>query len=236
MSAEGLRAVIEGEGTRGVHGPRRGPVSLTQATEKGAVYALEEVEALTGVARSFGLATHMDGARFANAVAHLGCTPAEASWKAGVDALSFGGTKNGLLGVEAMVLFDPAKAEELEYRRKRGAQLFSKHRYLAAQMAAYLANDLWLETAHTANAAAAALARGVEAAGGRLPAPQQSNLIFVDLPRAAHRRLKAAGAQYHIHSGPLDGDDPEEMLTARLVCDWSAREEDIARFCELAAG
>ncbi|QDC08433.1 low specificity L-threonine aldolase [Oceanicola sp. D3] len=236
ISPADLEAVIANEGTRGVHGPKRGPVSLTQATEKGAVYTLEEVAALTGVARRFGLATHMDGARFANAVTHLGCTPAEASWKAGVDALSFGGTKNGLLGVEAMVLFDPAKGEELEYRRKRGAQLFSKHRYLAAQMSAYLTNDLWLETANTANAAAAALARGIEAAGGRLLAPQESNLIFADLPRAAHQRLKAAGAEYHIYVGELDGDDPDEMLTARLVCDWSAREADIARFCEIAAG
>ncbi|SIO10461.1 threonine aldolase family protein [Vannielia litorea] len=236
MTPGDLRAAIAAEGTRGVHGPRRGPVSITQATEKGAVYTLDEVRALTGVAKDFGLAVHMDGARFANAVAHLGCTAAEASWKAGVDALSFGGTKNGLMGVEAMVLFDPAKAEELEYRRKRGAQLFSKHRYLAAQMSAYLTNGLWLESARTANAAAAALARGVEAAGGRLHAPQESNLLFADLPRAAHRRLKAAGAQYYLMAGELEGDDPEEMLTARLVCDWSLREEDIARFCELAAG
>ena len=233
---EALAATIGAEGTRGVHGPKRGPVSLTQTTEKGAVYSLSELAALTTVARGFGLATHMDGARFANAVAHLGCTPAEASWKAGIDALSFGGTKNGLLGVEAMVLFDPEKAEELEYRRKRGAQLFSKHRYLAAQMSAYLTNDLWMETANTANAAAAALARGVEAAGGRLLAPQESNLIFADLPRAAHQRLKAEGAEYHIYVGDLEGDDPEEMLTARLVCDWNAKEADITRFCELAAG
>ncbi|MBY6155278.1 low specificity L-threonine aldolase [Vannielia litorea] len=236
MAPNDLRAAIAAEGTRGVHGPRRGPVSITQATEKGAVYTLAELKALTGVAKDFGLTTHMDGARFANAVAHLGCSPAEASWKAGVDALSFGGTKNGLMGVEAMVLFDPAKAEELEYRRKRGAQLFSKHRYLAAQMNAYLTRDLWLETARTANAAAAALARGVEAAGGRLHAPQESNLLFVDLPRAAHQRLKAAGAEYYIMAGELEGDDPNEMLTARLVCDWSVREEDIAQFSELAAG
>ncbi|MCO6383580.1 low specificity L-threonine aldolase [Oceanicola sp. 502str15] len=236
MAPGDLRAAIEAEGTRGVHGPRRGPVSITQATEKGAVYTLEELRALSGVARDHGLGVHMDGARFANAVAHLGCTPAEASWKAGVDALSFGGTKNGLMGVEAMVLFDPTKAEELEYRRKRGAQLFSKHRYLAAQMGAYLTGGLWLESARTANAAAAALARGVEGAGGRLHAPQESNLLFADLPRAAHQRLKAAGASYYLMAGTLEGDDPDEMLTARLVCDWSVTEAEIARFCELAAG
>jgi len=236
ISPQALRAAIEGEEVRGVHGPKRGPVALTQATEKGAVYSLEELAALSGLAKEFGLPVHMDGARFANALVHLGCTPAEMTWKAGVTALSFGGTKNGLMGVEAMVLFDPEKAEELEYRRKRGAQLFSKGRYLAAQMQAYLEDDLWLESARTANARAAQLARGVEAAGGRLVAPQQSNLIFADLPRRVHRRLMGEGAVYHIWEGSLEGDDPEEMLTARLVCDWSIGENDVARFCEIAAG
>ncbi|MDF1873327.1 low specificity L-threonine aldolase [Vannielia sp.] len=231
MSPDALRRAIEGEGNRGVHGPRRGPVSITQVTEKGALYTLDEVRALCDLAKSYGLATHMDGARFANAVAALGCTPAEASWKAGVDALSFGGTKNGLMAVEAMVLFDPAKAEELDYRRKRGAQLFSKQRYLAAQMQAYLDGGLWLEMAQSANANAARLAAGIEAGGGRLHAAQESNLIFADLPRATHRRLKAAGAQYHL-SGSLDGAG-DEMLEARFVADWSLSEALVDQFIAL---
>lgn len=236
ITPESLRAAISASASGSVHNARPGPLSLTQATEKGTVYSLEELHRLTTIARDAGISTHMDGARFANAVAHLGCTPAEASWKAGVDALSFGGTKNGLMGVEAMVLFNPEKGRELEYRRKRGAQLFSKHRYLAAQMCAYLSDDLWLQSAHAANDSAAALAKGLEAAGGRLLAPQQSNLLFVDLPRHVHRRLRQAGASYYLMSGALEGDDADEMLTARLVCDWSVAEEDVARFCEIAAG
>lgn len=236
ISPEELRAAVAANAGGSIHNARSGPVSLTQATEKGAVYSLGELQDLTAIARDAGIPTHMDGARFANALAHLGCTPAEASWKAGVDALSFGGTKNGLMGVEAMVLFDPEKGRELEYRRKRGAQLFSKHRYLAAQMSAYLGDELWLHSARAANASAAALAKGLEAAGGQLLAPQQSNLLFVDLPRSVHRRLKQAGANYYLMSGVLDGEDPDELLTARLVCDWSVTEDDVARFCEIAAG
>ena len=117
-----------------------------------------EVARLAGMARQHGLPVHMDGARFANALVHLGCTPAELTWRAGVDVLSFGGTKNGCLGVEAVVLFEPARAWEFELRRKRGGHLFSKHRFLSAQMEAYLADGLWLELARRANARAAQLA------------------------------------------------------------------------------
>src|SRR5690606_27931465 len=134
MTPDALHKSISAEGSRGVHGPQRGPVSLTQATEKGTVHSLAELQALTAVAADFGLKTHMDGARFANALVHLGCTAAEMTWKSGIDTVSFGGTKNGLMGVEAAVIFDPALAWEFELRRKRGAHLFSKHRYLSAQM------------------------------------------------------------------------------------------------------
>jgi threonine aldolase len=179
----------------------------------------------------------MDGARFTNALVRLGCSPAEMTWKAGVDAVSFGGTKNGLMGVEAAVIFDPALAWEFELRRKRGAHLFSKHRYLAAQMEAYLEGDLWLEMAARANAACDRLARGLkQVQGASFHYEPQANIIFAEWSRAGHRRLHAAGAQYYLWSGSLDGGPDDEALTARLVTDWSASEAGIDRFVELARG
>lgn len=230
MTPEALRASIAGEEARGVHGPQRGPVSITQVTERGSVYSLDELTALSAVAKDFDLPVHLDGARFANALVALGCTPAEMTWKAGVDVVSFGGTKNGCMGVEAVVFFDPEKAWEFELRRKRGAHLFSKHRYLSAQMAGYLQNDLWLETARQANANCARLAEGLKAKGaGFLHAPQ-ANMIFATLPRATHQRLHDAGAKYYIWEGSLDGDDPNEALAMRLVCDWSVGAEGVDTF------
>lgn len=221
MTPDALQSRIMAEEVRGVHGPQRGPVSITQVTERGQVYSLEELQALTEVARGFGLPVHLDGARFANALVSLGCTPAEMTWKAGVDVVSFGGTKNGCLGVEAVVFFDPAKAWEFELRRKRGAHLFSKHRYLSAQMAGYLEDDTWLDAARAANANAAQLAAGLEARGADFMHPPQANMIFARFPRRIHQRLHEAGAKYYIWEGALEGADPEEMLAARLVCDWS---------------
>ncbi|UWQ75928.1 low specificity L-threonine aldolase [Leisingera sp. M658] len=232
MTPETLRAAIEGEEVRGVHGPQRGPVSLSQVTEFGTVYSVPEIEALGAVAREFALPVHMDGARFTNALIPLGCTPAEMTWKAGVSALSFGGTKNGCLGVEAVIFFDPGHAQEFEYRRKRGAHLFSKHRYLSAQMLAYLTNDLWLDNARTANSNCAMLAKGLQAAGARFTHPAQANMIFAALPRSTHQRLFAAGAVYHLWDGPLHGPE-QELVTARFVCDWSVTEEQISAFLNL---
>ena len=237
ITPEGLRAAIGAEETRGVHGPQRGPVSLTQATEKGTVYGLDDLHVLTGVARDFGLRVHMDGARFANALVTLGCTAGEMTHLAGIDALSFGGTKNGLMGVEAAVIFDPALAHEFELRRKRGAHLFSKHRYLSAQMLAYLTDELWLRLARAANARLQGLVSGLRRAGAVILWEPQANLVFARLPRAVHQRLIAAGAVYYIWDGDPDSGAPDELLTARFVCDWSVAEDDIARFLSvLAAG
>lgn len=230
MTAEGLRASITAEETRGVHGPQRGPVSVTNVTERGTVYTLDELRALTGVAREFDLPVHLDGARFANALVALGCTPAEMTWKAGVDAVSFGGTKNGCMGVEAVIFFEPSHAWEFELRRKRGAHLFSKHRYLSAQMAGYLRDDLWLQLARAANDRAARLADGLRAAGADFLHAPEANMIFAAFPRRVHRALHAEGAMYHMWSGALEGDDPDEMLAARLVCDWSIGEDRIDAF------
>jgi len=237
MTPEVLEAAIAFEESRGVHGPQRGPVSITNVTERGTVYSAAEVAALAAVAKGYGLPVHLDGARFANALVATGASPAEMTWKAGVDAVSFGGTKNGLMGVEAVILFDPAKAWEFELRRKRGAHLFSKHRYLSAQMLAYLEDGLWLETARAANAAQARLSEGLRAVAGVefLYAPE-ANMSFAAWSRTAHRRLHEAGAQYYLWESVLEGQDPDEMLAARMVTDWSARDEDIDRFVELVKG
>jgi threonine aldolase len=229
MTPETLRAAIGAEETRGVHGPQRGPVSITQVTEKGTVYSLDEIKALTDVAREFDLSTHLDGARFANAVVTLGCTPAEMTWKAGIDCVCFGGTKNGLMGVEAIVFFDPKHAWEFELRRKRGAHLFSKHRYLSAQMEAYLTDNLWHDLATRANESGQRLADGLRASNEvQFPYDPQANLMFFEASRAVHKKVQAAGAQYYV-MGSLDGDD-DEMLLGRLVCDWSVGAEGVDAF------
>ena len=230
MTPDGLRTAILGEENRGVHGMQRGPVSITQATEKGTVYTLDEIKAITEAAQSYNLATQMDGARFANALVTLGCTPAEMTWRAGIDAVSFGGTKNGLMGVEAVILFDPEKAWEFELRRKRAGHLISKHRYMSAQMGAYLHDDLWLDMARQANAACNILTRGLKQHPDvTLHFEPRANMIFAAWPRAIHRKLHGAGAYYYILDGGLDGPD-DEPLTARLVCDWSTDEAKVNAF------
>ncbi|MCF2869713.1 beta-eliminating lyase-related protein [Octadecabacter sp. G9-8] len=229
MTPDTLRAAMSAEETRGVHGPQRGPVSITQVTEKGTVYTLKELKALTDVAKEFGVATHLDGARFANAIVTLGCTPAEMTWKAGIDCVCFGGTKNGLMGVEAVVFFDPQHAWEFELRRKRGAHLFSKHRYLSAQMEAYLTDNLWHNLATRANAAGQRLADGLRGSNTvTFPYEPEANLMFFEAPRALHKKVQAAGAQYYV-MGSLDGDD-DEMVLGRLVCDWSVGSDGVDAF------
>lgn len=231
LTPDALRKAIETEESRGVHGPQRGPVSLTQATEKGTVYSLDELAAVCGVAKDYGLPVHMDGARFSNALVSLGCSPAEMTWRAGVDAVSFGGTKNGLLGVEAVVIFDPAHAWEFELRRKRGAHLFSKHRYLSAQMDAYLTDDLWLEMARSANDATRRLADGLRSSNSaQMLYEPGANIIFAQFPRSVHQRLHAAGATYYVWNGDVETGDPDEPLIARLVTDWSCPAEAVDGF------
>lgn len=232
MPPEALRAAIAHTARAGVHNVQRGMVSLTNTTEAGTVYTPAEVAALCAVAKGFGLPVHMDGARFANALVGLGCTPAELTWKAGVDALSFGGTKNGCMGVEAVILFNPAQAWEFELRRKRGGHLFSKHRFLAAQMAAYLEGGLWLRLARHANAMAARLAQGIAAApGASLVHPTEANEVFAAFPRAAHRALQAAGAAYYLWPFDQSLDGPaEEALAARMVASWATTEAEVEAF------
>lgn len=219
----------------GVHNVQKGALSLTNATEAGTVYTPREIAALAALAKAEGLPVHLDGARLANALAFTGASPAEMTWKAGVDALSLGGTKNGLIGAEAVVIFDPEKAWEFELRRKRGGHLFSKHRYLSAQFAAYLEDGLWLELAARANAAAARLSAGIAALpGAALDHPTQANAVFARWLRAGHRAALSAGAQYYFWpmDQSLDGPD-DEALSARLVASWCTEDADIERFLSL---
>lgn len=237
MTAENLRRSILAEETRGVHGPQRGPVSLTQATERGTIYSLKEIQEISATAEEFGLPVHLDGARFANAVQSLGCSAAEMTWKSGVDAVTFGGTKNGLMAVEAVIFFNPKYAWEFELRRKRGAHLFSKHRFLAAQMQSYLAGDLWLDMAKKSNDASARLIQGLK----QIPEVQidfepQANIIFAQWARAAHQRLHAAGAQYYVMAGDHTTGPSDELLPARLVADWSTTPENVDKFLDILRG
>jgi threonine aldolase len=230
MTPGTLATALARTGESGVHGVQRAVLSITNVTEAGTVYTPAEVAALTALARARGLPCHMDGARFANALVAAGATPAEMTWKAGIDVLSLGGTKNGCLGVEAVVLFDPAKAWEFELRRKRGGHLFSKHRFLSAQMEAYLEGDLWLRLATRANAMGARLSSGIAALpDAGLLHPAQANMMFAWWPRAGHDRARGAGAAYYDWMAP-----PENA--ARLVCSWSTTETDVDSFLALIRG
>lgn len=224
MTPEMLEKTISGLPLGDVHCAQPGPVSITQVTERGGVHSLAELRALTGVAKGHDLPVHLDGARFANAMAALGCTAAEMSWKSGVDVVSFGGTKNGCMGVEAVVFFDPAKAWEFQLRRKRAAQLFSKHRFLSAQMAGYLERDAFVKIATQANDNAAQLAQGLRENGAVFLHEPQANMIFAKIPRTVHERLHAAGARYDVW------DEGDGMVGVRLVCDWSVTDAHMDQF------
>ena len=213
-----------------VHHPQPAAVSITQATECGTVYGPEEIAAIATSTHRHRLRLHMDGARFANALGFVGCSPAELSWKAGVDVLSLGATKNGALAAEAVVFFDASLAREFEFRRKRGGHLLSKLRFLSAQLDAYLADSLWLSNAHHANAMARRLVAGLTALKGtQLLYPVDANEIFVVLPAHMHDELQAAGAQYH----PWPSDRPGERAF-RLVTAFDTDPKDIDRFLSIA--
>ena len=203
LTPAGITALLDTMG-RGEHEQRPSVLSLSQATELGTVYSVAEVTALAAIARERGLRMHLDGARFANALVRLGCSPAALTWQAGVDVLSFGATKNGALGVEAVVFFDRALAADFLYRRKRAGQLVSKSRYLGAQMLAYLHDDLWLANARHANAMADRLAAGLRGVRGvRLPLPVEANEVFAVMPRTLHQAALAQGA--HFSAWPGEG-------------------------------
>jgi threonine aldolase len=208
-------------------------LSLSQATECGTVYDCSEIAALASLAHTHGMHVHMDGARFCNALVSLGCTAAEMSWKAGVDVLSFGTTKNGTMACEAVVFFGSA-ATDFAYRRKRAGQTVSKGRFLGAQMAAYLDDSHWLELARRANASAARLAAKLAALSHvSLAWPTQINEVFAIWPKATDIALKEAGARYHEWSARcLSEPFPAEAnkVFVRLVTSFATQDEEIDRF------
>jgi threonine aldolase len=215
----------------GVHHVLPEAVSMTQATEWGTVYAADEIAEIGEASRRRGLHLHMDGARFANALAHTGATPAELSWKAGIDVLSFGATKNGAMAAEAVIFFNPALAAGFERRRKRAGQLWSKMRFLSAQLLAYLENDLWLRNAGHANAMAAALAEGLAALPGvKLMQKVQANELFVAMPDELIEALHGEGAVFYRWID-VPG-EPNPVI--RLVTSFATRKEDVEKFVSLA--
>jgi threonine aldolase len=211
-------------------------LTLTQATELGTIYRLDEIAALAELAHARGMTVHMDGARFANAVSRLGATAAETTWKAGVDVLSFGATKGGALAAEAIVFFDPARAAAMAERRKRGGHLLSKHRFVAAQFEAFLAEDLWLYLARQANRMADRLAAELNRIDLRPVWPVEANMLFVLLPQHMHQRLETAGAHYYVSGSDRADPDtiPPHHVLARLVTSFATTNGDIEKFVALA--
>jgi threonine aldolase len=234
LAPDTVRAALARHRGRRPHAAVPAALSLSQATEAGTIYRLDELRALATLAHDEGLVVHMDGARFANALVRLGVSPAEMSWQAGVDVLSFGATKAGALAAEAVVIFDSARARTMPERRKRGGHLVSKHRFLAAQFDAFLADDTWLALARHANTMADRLAAELAARGFAPVWPVEANLVFALLPRALDARLRAAGASYYAWStASLPGDTRrgEGSVLARLVTSFATTAEEIDRFC-----
>jgi len=205
-----------------VHSTRPRALSITQATERGTVYSPDELEKIAEFARNHSLSLHMDGARFANAVASLGCKPKEISWQRGVDVLTFGGTKNGLGAGDLVIFFRNNLARQFDYRFKQGGQLASKMRFLAAPWVGLLANEVWLKNARHANDMARLLEEKLRAAGlAQFAFPREANALFVHLPNEIAARLRAHGWQF------LKFIEPD---VHRLMCSWSTTEGEIDEF------
>jgi threonine aldolase len=217
VSADLLAQTLAGISPAQSHRGRPAAVSLTQATDLGAVYRLDEIRAITEVTKERGLRLHMDGARFANAVARLGCSPADLTWRSGVDIMSFGATKNGGALCDAIVVFSPDLADGLAVQLRRAGQVWSKMRFASAQLMAYVENGLWLEMAGASNKMAAHIAAGLrEIPAARLLAPVEANEIFLQLPSSAMDALEADGIQFYRRTKTL----------ARLVCRFDASEAE----------
>jgi threonine aldolase len=209
--ADTLAAAAPGQ----LHRGQPAAVNLTQASDLGTVYSLAEIRAVAEAAKSRGLRLHMDGARFANALARLGCSPAEASWRCGIDIMSFGATKNGGALCDAIVVFAPELADGLAVHLRRAGQVWSKMRFASAQLLAYVENGLWLDMARASNAIAARIAAGLAGIPGvRLLAPVEVNEIFLELPGAVMDALEADGFGFYRRSKTL----------ARFVCRFDTTE------------
>jgi threonine aldolase len=212
-----LDEVVAGISPAQLHRGRPIAVSLTEATDLGAVYTIDEIRAVAQVVQRRGLKLHMDGARFANAVARLGCSPAELTWRSGVDVMSFGATKNGGALCDAIVVFSPEIADGLAAQLRRAGQVWSKMRFASAQLIAYIENGLWLEMAHASNRIAAHIAAGLrDIPAAPLLAPVEANEIFLELPDTVMDALEEDGFQFYRRSKSL----------ARFVCRFDATEAE----------
>ncbi len=224
LTAAALAAALDDHPVS-VHSVQPAAVSVSQATELGTSYRPAEVSAICEVAHARSLHVHMDGARFANAVTHLGCHPGDVTWRAGVDVLSFGATKNGALGAEAVVFFNRELVRDFELRRKRAGHLLSKSRYVSAQLLAYVESGLWRRNAQRTNALARSLG---EAAGRRLLHPVEANEVFIELGDAGKASLRAAGFEFYDWGSPAAG-------AARLVVSWDQEERHVEALCAALA-
>jgi threonine aldolase len=228
-----LRAALEDGQWGGPHHVTPSVLSLSQATECGTIYRVAEIRELAATAHRHGVAVHMDGARLGNALARMNVSPAEATWRAGVDALSFGATKGGAMGAEAVIFFDPQRGANMQDRRKRGGALASKHRFIAAQLEAFLQDDLWLKLGRHANAMADALGAGLTAAGCKPVWPVEANEVFAPISAALDQKLKAAGAAYYpwkSQSLPKGLSVAADQTLMRFVTSFQTTPDDVDRF------
>lgn len=233
LTPDEVAAALAGFPDRPPHGSPPAVLSLTQASECGTIYSVAELKALCDFSHERGLKVHMDGARFANALATLDASPAEATWKAGLDVLCFGATKNGCIAAEAVVFFNPDEAKDFIFRRKRAGHLWSKQRFIAAQFEAYFADDLWLKLARHANKMARRLAEGLFAVEGvEIPYPAEANEVFATFPEGLSESLLAAGAMFYPWVTP--GDEFGGRLH-RLICSFRTTEKEVDDFLALAS-
>ncbi|MBP1848932.1 threonine aldolase family protein [Rhizobium halophytocola] len=236
MNPDNLKAAIGRFPPGAVHQGRPMAVTMTQATEMGTVYSLDEIAVIGDIAKGARVPLHMDGARFANALVALDCTPAEMTWKRGVDILSFGGTKNGCWCAEAIVVMNPDLAADLPFLRKRSAQLFSKTRFISAQLEAYFEGDLWLELARTANSAADRLRSALASSNtSRIAWNTSSNEVFAVLDKAVAKKAEAEGARFY--DWPVPAETPDMLgdneVLVRLVTSFATTQADVDQFIDL---
>ena len=223
ITPEELEKNISGTGI--VHHTQPSSVSITQVCETGEVYELDEIKKIADVANKHKLNMHMDGARFANALVALNCTPAEMTWKSGIDVLSFGATKNGCIAAEAIIFFKPELVGNISFLMKRAGHLLSKMRFVSAQLDAYISNDVWLKNAKQANEMGKKLSDGlVKHNSIKLAYPTQANEVFAKFPREMIEHLNSLG--YKMNEDELDGQ------AVRLVAAWNTQNSDVESFLE----
>ena len=218
FTSDELKKTIRGSGI--VHNTQPSTVSITQSTETGLIYEISEVKEISEIAHRHGLKVHMDGARFSNATESLNKSPAEMTWKSGIDVLTFGGTKNGCLDAEAIIFFNPNDVGNFPYIYKRSGQLLSKMRFISSQLCAYITNDLWLKNARHSNSMAKMLSKKLsEIQSFKLTYPTQSNEIFIKMPKKIQDHLNKSG--YKVQ------EDSMFDCSVRFVASWNTTEKDI---------